>query len=315
MIGGSMIRLELPQALVVVGLAALALVIAQCGGRSGTPGLAGLRDQLPDDARGWRAADPGELYDQESIFSYIDGHAEVYLAYGMTGCLARRYNGPPGEAALALDVFEMGSPADAYGVASYDRDGESVDIGHDGRFRYGWLSYWKGSFFVSVTAESESASARDAVLDLGRAVAALIPDHGSPPPLVGELPSDGLDAGSVRFLHSQQILDTHLWLGEGEVLGLAPDTPAALAHYLRDGWSAHLLLVDYPDQDRAERAAVAIAGRLFAGPPGGGPVTGQDGRWHGVQQRGGRVVAVIGAANEELAAALLSEAGDPKGGG
>jgi hypothetical protein len=119
----------------------------------------------------------------------------------------------------------------------------------------------------------------------------------------------------VRFLHSQQILDTHLWLGEGAVLGLASDTPAVLAHYLREGWSAHLLLVDYPDQGRAEQAAAAIAGRLLAGPPGGGPALGRDGRWHGVQQRGARLVAVIGAANEGLAAALLSGAGAPEGGG
>jgi hypothetical protein len=315
MIGASMIRVELSQALGCAGLAALALMLAQCGGRSGGPGLAGLRDQLPAAAKGWRAADRGQLYDQESIFSYIDGHAEVYLAYGMKGCLARRYGGPPGEADIVLDVFEMGSPADAYGVASYDRDGESVGIGHDGRFRYGWLSFWKGSFFVSVTAESESAAARDAVLEIGRSAAALIVGDGTPPPLVGELPPDGLDAGSVRFLHSQQILNTHLWLGEGEVLGLAPDTPAVLAHYVRDGRSAHLLLVDYPDQGRAERAAAAIAGRLLAGPPGGGPALGQDGRWHGVQQRGARLAVVIGAASEELAAALLSEAGAPKGGG
>jgi len=310
-----MMRVQIGKVVVWSGLLSLVLLLATCGGRSGAPGLAGLRGQLPDEARGWRAAGGVELYDQESIFSYIDGHAEVYLAYGMTGCLARRYNGPPGEADLALDVFEMGSPADAYGVFTYDRDGERVEIGRDGLYRYGWLSFWKGSFFVSVTAESESAAAREAVLELGRSVAALITVAGAPPALVGELPPDGLDANSVRFLHSQQILDTHLWLGEGAVLGLAPDTPAALAHYLRDGWSAHLLLVDYPDEGRAERAAAAIAGRLLAGPPGGGPALGQEGRWHGVQQRGARLVVVIGAANEELAAALLSETGAPKGGG
>jgi len=34
-----------------------------------------------------------------------------------------------------------------------------------------------------------------------------------------------------------------------------------------------------------------------------------------VRQRGARLVAVIGAANEELAAALLADAGFPQGGG
>jgi len=315
MIAATMIRVELPQAVGFAGLLSLVLLLAQCGGRAGAQGIAGLRAQLPAEALGWRAADRGELYDKESIFSYIDGHAEVYLAYGMTGCLARRYTGPQGEADITLDVFEMASPADAYGVFTYDRDGEEVDIGHDGLYRYGWLSFWKGQYFVSVTAEAETPASRAAVLELGRAAAALIDGDGALPPIVGELPPGGLDASSVRFLHSQQILDTHLYLGEGEVLGLAPDTPVALARYLRDGRSAHLLLVDYPDQGRAERAAAAIAGRLLAGPAGGGPAIGQDGRWHGVQQRGARLVVVIGAANEELAAALLSDAGAPNGGG
>ena len=310
-----MLRCQVGTTLASLGLLLVVLLLATCGGRSGAPGLAGLRDQLPAEAGGWRATDHGELYDQESIFSYIDGHAEVYLAYGMKGCLARRYTGPSGEAGIALDVFEMASPADAYGVFTYDRDGGKVGIGHDGLYRYGWLSFWKGPFFVSVTAESESAASREAVLALGRSVGALIEGEGALPSIVGELPAGGLDASSVRFLHSQQILDTHLYLGEGEVLGLAPDTPVALARYLRDGLSAHLLLVDYPDPARAERAASALAARLAAGSPAGGPVVGSEGRWHAVRRRDARLVAVVGAATKELASALLADAGFPQGGG
>jgi hypothetical protein len=315
MIGGIMVRSELSHALGWTAVAALALLLATCGGRAGGSGIPRLRAQLPDEVLGWRAADRGELYDRESIFAYIDGHAEVYLAYGMTGCLARRYSAPSGEGDIALDVFEMASPADAYGVFTYDRDGEKVGIGHDGLYRYGWLSFWKGPYFVSVTAESESTAAREAVLALGRSVGALIEGDGALPSIIDELPAGGLDASSVRFLHSQQILDTHLYLGEGEVLGLAPDTPVALARYLRDGLSAHLLLVDYPEPARAERAASALASRLVPGSAEGGPAATSEGRWHAVRQRDARVVAVVGAATEELASALLADGGFPQGGG
>lgn len=310
-----MIAFELPRALGLAGLAALALLLSTCGGRDGVAGLARLRSELPDEALGWRAADGGEIYDRETIFSYIDGHAEVYLAYGMEGCLARSYSGPSGEAGVALDVFEMGSPADAYGVFSYDRDGETVGIGHDGLYRYGWLSFWKGPYFVSVTAEAESEAARAAVLELGRAVAARIEGGSALPPIIDALPEGGLDASSVRYLYSQQILDTHLYLGDGELLDLTPDTPAALARYLRDGRSAHLLVVDYPGEARAGRAAGALAARLVPGSAGGGPAASSDGRWHAVRRRGDRLVAVVGAATEELAAALLADAGFPQGGG
>ena len=307
-----MMRAQIWGALVWTGLLSLALLAPACGDRGG--GVASLRPLLPAQAGGWQAVDRGVLYDQESIFTYIDGHAEVYLAYGLQSCLARRYSAPSGEGDITLDVFEMASPADAYGVFTYDRDGEKVDIGHDGLYRYGWLSFWKGPYFVSVTAESESAAAREAVLALGRSVGALIDGDGALPPIVGELPAGGLDASSVRFLHSQQILDTHLFLGEGEVLGLAPDTSVALARYLRDGRSAHLLLADYPEEARAERAASALAARLVPGSAEGGPAATSEGRWHAVRRRDARLVAVVGAATEELAAALLTDAGFPQGG-
>jgi hypothetical protein len=98
MIAGMTIRIELSHALGWTAVAALVLLLATCGGREGGSGISRLRAKLPDEALGWRAADRGELYDRESIFSYIDGHAEVYLAYGMESCLARRYSAPSGRA-------------------------------------------------------------------------------------------------------------------------------------------------------------------------------------------------------------------------
>ena len=301
-------RTQLAEPVAWFGLVAVALLLA-CGGRGGGSPLARIRADVPDEVLGWRTADRGDLYDSESIFSYIDGHAEVYLAYGMTHCLAVRYAGPEGEADIVLDVFELASPADAYGVFTYDRDGEAVDIGHDALFRYGWLSFWKGRFFVSVTAEVDSPAARAAVLAIGDAVATLIESGGEPPPIVAELPDNGLDHGSIRYLHSQQILDTHLWLGEGDLLGLGLDTEAVLARYVRDGGSAHLLLVDYPDEGRSGRAETTVRDRLVGGDPGGGPGSDQAGRWNGVRRHGTRLVVVVGAAAEELAAGLLDDAG------
>jgi hypothetical protein len=301
-----MMRPQNADPVVWLGLVAIA-VLAACGGRGGGSQLVRIRADAPDEVLGWRASDRGEVYDSESIFSYIDGHAEVYLAYGMKHCLAMRYGGPEGEADIVLDVFELASPADAYGVFTYDRDGEAVDIGHDALFRYGWLSYWKGPLFVSVTAEVESPAARAAVLAIGDAVATLIESDGEPPSIVAELPENGLDPGSIRYLRSQQILDTHLWLGEGDLLGLGPDTEAVLARYLRNGGSAHLLLVDYPGEDRAERAAAAARERLAGSDPGGGPRSDQAGRWYSVKRRGVRLVLIVGAATEELAAGLLDD--------
>ncbi|MEJ2581704.1 MAG: hypothetical protein P8127_08735, partial [Acidobacteriota bacterium] len=140
--------------------------------------------KLPHGVAGWQAVDEGQIYDTESIYSYIDGHAEVYMAYGMVRCLSRRYRGPEGEPDIVLDLFEQASPADAFGVFTHDRDGADVEVGQGGRFRFGWLSFWKGSWFGSVIAEGESEASTEAVIEIGRAAADSISEVGEISPLV-----------------------------------------------------------------------------------------------------------------------------------
>ena len=86
------------------------------------------------------------------------GMAEVYKAYNMRQCLSRRYiidNGPD----IVLDVFDMRTPGDAFGVFTHYTDGEPVQIGQSALYRPGWLSFWKHRFFVSIYMEEETGAA------------------------------------------------------------------------------------------------------------------------------------------------------------
>ncbi len=228
-------------------------------------GIEAAGPSLPDGASGWQAVDDGTTYDTETIYAYIDGHAEVYMAYGMVRCLSRRYSGPEGEPDIVLDLFEQATPADAFGVFTHDRDGEDVDVGQAGLFRLGWLSFWKGRWFGSVYAEGESEASADAVLALGRMAAASIEEVGEIPPLVAELPADGLEPRSVRFLHTQEILNGVVYLGYDNVLLFGPEVDAVAGRYQRPRGAGWLLLVDYPDvgtatlaAERAHEAGIAV---------------------------------------------------------
>ena len=226
-----------------------------CSGGSKETGTGdAVNPVMPTGVSGWQSIDDGQIYDTESIYSYIDGHAEVYMAYGMVRCLSRRYSGPEGEPDIVLDLFEQGSAADAFGVFTHDRDGEEVEIGQGALFRNGWLSFWQGHWFGSVYAEGESESSKEAVLALGRAAAKAIGEVGEVPPLVAELPLDGLDHRSIRFLHTQEILNGVVYLGYENVLNFGPETDAVVGRYQRPEGGGWLLLVDYPDEGTAEMA-------------------------------------------------------------
>jgi hypothetical protein len=259
----------------------------------------------PDEAAGWRAAGPAERYDRRTIFEYIDGHGEVYLAYGMSTCDTRRYAGPEGEGDVIVDVFEMASPADAFGVYTHSREGEPADVGQGGSYGYGTLSFWKGRRFVSVYAERESEPARGAVMALGRAVAASIKETGEPPALAGRLPREGLEEASLVYLRHPRILEAHVPVGPDNPLGVGPQAPAVTGRYRTGGGTADLVLVEYPDDAAAETATAGFASRFL---DGGQPAHGDDG-WRAAAPLGARARAyVLRAPSREAALALLAEA-------
>ena len=270
----------------------LALMVMACSDGPSTravPGTDGL--VMPTAAGGWRAVDDGQTYDTETIYSYIDGHDEVYMAYGMVRCLSQRYAGPDNEPDIVLDLFEQASAADAFGVFTHDRDGEDVDIGQGGLFRHGWLSFWKGRWFGSVYAEGESAASREAVLALGRAAADAVKETGELPTLVAELPPDGLDPRSVRFLHTQEILNGVVYLGYENALQFGPDVDAVVGRYERPEGGGWLLLVDYADSATAE---LAEGGAIEAG--------------IAVRRQGSRLAAVLAPEPQAAGDGLLADA-------
>lgn len=265
---------------------------------------------LPDEAAGWKAAAPADRYDARTIFQYIDGHGEVYLAYGMAACHARRYAGPEGEGDVVVDVFEMASPADAFGVFTHSRDGEAVDVGQGGAFGYGTLAFWKGRHFVSVYAERESERSRPAVLALGRAVAASIGETGEPPPLVARLPRTGLDETTLVYLRHPRILEAHVPVGPDNPLGVGPQAPAVAARYRTAGGPADLVLVEYEDVTVAEAAGAGFSKAFL---DEGRPAHRDDG-WCASAPVTPRVRAfVLRAPSREAAVDLLATA--TKGGG
>ncbi|HSD66783.1 MAG TPA: DUF6599 family protein [Vicinamibacteria bacterium] len=259
---------------------------------------------LPDEAAGWKAAAPARRYDRQTIFEYIDGHGEVYLAYGMTACDTRRYAGPEGEGEVVVDVFDMATPADAFGVYTHSREGDPADVGQGGSYGYGTLFFWKGRYFVSVYAERESGRARGAVMALGRAVAASVGETGEAPALARRLPRAGLDETSLVYLRHPRILEAHVPVGPDNPLGVGPQAPAVTGRYRTGGGAADLVVVEYPDEATAEAAAAGFAARFLDGER---PARGDDG-WRAAATLAPRVRAyVLRAPSREAALLLLAE--------
>jgi hypothetical protein len=115
---------------------------------AGEENMAGKID-WPPEAAGWKWDREGATFKGESLYDYIDGAAEVYLAYNYRQASVRRYV-KPNQPDIIADVYQMGSSEDAFGVFSLEHQDPEAGIGQGSEFGGSLLRFWKGRYFVTV---------------------------------------------------------------------------------------------------------------------------------------------------------------------
>jgi len=261
---------------------------------------------LPSEAGGWKWDEKEMKYDSRTLFKYIDGAAELYLAYGFQNLRVRRFeksNQPP----LIVELYEMASSEDAYGVFSFEHQDEAVGIGQGSEFGGGLLRFWKGKYFVSIYAEGEGAEVESGILKMGRAAANSIPTKGSEPKLVGYIPGKnlGLVDKSVRYLKSHVLLNQRFFVAHQNILNLSRKTEAVLAQYLQDKQKTQLLLIRYPDSKEAGDVYQRFMKAYLSDAQGKDRLKTEDGKWTFTRQLNEFVIIVFGAPKEADAEVLL----------
>jgi hypothetical protein len=264
-----------------------------------------LQHVLPEKVINWTKAEEDQFYDSQTIFDYIDGAGEVYRAYNMQRCLSRRYVTPQGPA-IILDIFEMASSYDAFGVFTHDPDGDGLPLGQGAVYRSGWLGFWKDRFFISLYADEETEAARQALRELARKVASLIKKEGPKPQILSRLPKKGLQAGSVRYFHEHPVLNRHYFVSTENILHMGRETEAVLAAYHRKEGVAQILLVKYPDADKAKEASSSFLKLYLPDADPSGMAKLENKKWCGASVKGPLLAVVLEADSREIASELLA---------
>jgi hypothetical protein len=276
----------------VIGLWSLVieLLLAGCGGK---PAL--LADFFPgaDAFPGWTPAGAVETFDRENLYDLVDGQADAFFAYRFEQVAVQSYENAGG-AVLRVEVWQLATPADAYGLFTTSISGTPVAIGNDGDADPGRrLAFWQDRYYVQVHARQELGDAD--LQGFAEVVSVALLAGGGRPALVDRLPPDGLVERSAIFFHEEISIQNELWLGGENLLGLGPETDGVLARYDADGGVARLLLVQYPNAQAASAGLTALEG-------------GQVGGLVSADARDSLLGAVFGGMDETVASALLAEA-------
>jgi hypothetical protein len=263
--------------------------------------------QIPKQVLDWKASGPDAVYDRKTLYDYMDGGAEVYLAFDFREVFVRKY-ADAAENELNLDIYDMGSPAEAFGMFSCDRQDPEAGIGQGSEYGPGLLRFWRGRYFVSITVSGNEDKAEMAVLALGKAVAPLLGPDGALPEMLKLLPSAGLRPEKTAYFHNHVHLSNRYFVAPENILNLDEKTECLFAEYRSgsDG-SAFLLVVRYPGAALAKAAVLSFLRSFLPRADAEGAALTENGKWSMIKTRE-NVLAVVFEGTSKDYAGRLAEA-------
>jgi hypothetical protein len=232
-----------------------------------------LRGYLPGDnaAPGWTKDGEAQEFEGDDLYTYIDGGAEIYQEYGFRRVILQDYKNAGG-ISVSLEIFEMETPAAAFGMFTFKRsgDGKTPAMGAGSELEAYYMNFWKGCFLVTLTGFDEAPETIDGLMAVGGVVNSKISGAGDMPRLVAALPEKGLKPGSVKYLKGM--------LGLNNIYPFYTARGLSFKEAARGVYEngATLLILDYGSADARARAWLVLKAYLagsdkFAAAAGGSP--------------------------------------------
>ncbi|MFC1493083.1 DUF6599 family protein [candidate division KSB1 bacterium] len=281
----------------------ISLLIINCSGGN----VDGLYSSLPEEIDGWSKSDEDARYDRETLYGYMNGGAELYLAFDFQEVFVRRFSDPENNE-IVLDIYNMGSPAEAFGIFSCDVEDEDAGIGQGSEHGPGLLRFWKDRYFVSIVAMSEDERTNKAMLLVARAVESVIPVTGSLPGLINCLPQSGIKKDRTSFFHSNVSLNNRYFIASENILNLTNTTDCVFAEYGDESEeTGFVLVVEYKTGGEALTAFDSFQKSYMPDADDKGIIKTESGNWTSVKLNGNIISIVFEAPTEQRANELQSQ--------
>jgi hypothetical protein len=262
---------------------------------------------LPESIEGWQTQAPDQVYDQRSIYEYLNGGAEFYLSYNFRILLNRTYVRPE-QPAIIVDIFDMGNSEDAFGAFSHSHETGRAVYGQGSEYYEGFLLFWRDRYLVSIVANPETDASRQATHILAANISDQIGKDGPLPAILDRLPEQRLNKSSIRYFRNYIWMNTHYFIADDNIFGIDNDTEAILATYGEAPDRQVLLRLEYPSTKRAREAEQNFIQHYLPDMDAGDALRLEDGTWAAIRRKEEVVIVVLNASEKEIMVQLLDQA-------
>lgn len=258
---------------------------------------------MPENPTEWNTLVPDKLYSPDDLYQYINGGAELYLSYNMKEVASRIIEKDDNE--IRIEIFDMKEARNAFGVFSHTRTSNEHKYGQGSQYFTGSLIFWKGNYFITLTANDENEDILKAIHEIATQIDSQINATGELPGILELMPKTGLVQDGFMYFHHYIWLNSYYYLFNENLLNIDESTPALLAKYGDKENRSYLLIIEYPKENKAKKANEILIQELFNNKEN--PCKMEDGSCSGSRVVDNYLIAVFNAKDCELTSIYLDD--------
>jgi hypothetical protein len=207
---------------------------------------------------GWEQDGKPQVFSPRTLYEYINGAADLYLAYEFQDLNVAEYKGS-GKAAVTAEVYRHGDSAQAFGIYSQERlaNARFLDIGAQGYQEPNVLIFVAGPYYVKISGYSTGADDERTMLAFGRKMEGILGGKAALPGILSTFPREGMKKNTEKFVSKEFLGYSYLHSGYTVDYEVGGKTFKLFAIEGKDSGDCHGMMEKYLKQTGNEGKTVS----------------------------------------------------------
>jgi len=160
-----------------------------------------IQELLPD-LKAWSLVNEAQNYFSETLYEYINGAAEIYLAYDFKQLIVGEYKKEKSDISVTVEIYDMGNEKNAFGIYSAERfqDNTFISLGTQGYIEDGSLNFLAGKYYVKLLCFECNGKSEEYLKLFGQQICQKFKKKGQWPSLLDVFSKEGVIPNSEKFI-------------------------------------------------------------------------------------------------------------------
>jgi hypothetical protein len=149
--------------------------------------------------KGFKIRTEYPVFVRETLWDFINGAADNYLAYGFIDLHVAEYK--RGRNIIKLEIYRHNDHINTFGIYSSERSPSFrfVNLGAQGYIADGAINFFKGNYYVKIRTYSKKEKILQSEETLAGKVAGMLEGESSMPAILNDFPDEGRKSNEETF--------------------------------------------------------------------------------------------------------------------